>query len=225
MQWRRGLLLAGIHLVVAGTLIIQMEARDAQSVRNREESTAEAAREAALRPQAPVDAESGKADTEQDSETFVIDPCSMWVHYPVQQSVVVFANLPAFVLTGWRDVCPPHWSLAGMLHTGGWLAQTAPKVAAQKLVDLGLGAIIAIQWFLVGGFPLIRSRRLWGEPGMFITICAVPAFGLAMIPAVDELALFPALLAFFAWLWWFGLLVWVGLRSGWRLVRRKRRRG
>ena len=49
MNWRRGLLLAGIHLVVAGTLIVWMEARDAQFLRDSQESTAEAAREAASR--------------------------------------------------------------------------------------------------------------------------------------------------------------------------------
>ena len=128
-------------------------------------------------------------------------------------------NPLAIVLTGWRDVCPPRWSLAGMLHLGGlWVVPTASSIAAQRWVDLGLAAIIAIQWFLVGGFPLVRSKRPWGEPEFVITVCAVLAFGLVIIPATREGSLVPATAVFFAWLWWLVLLIWTLLRVGWRLV-------
>jgi hypothetical protein len=78
--------------------------------------------------------------------------------------------------------------------------------------------LIAVQWTLVGGLPLIRPRRWWLEPGAFITICAVPAFVFVLIPPVEEAALFPASFAALAWLWWFGLLVWKTVRFGWSLL-------
>jgi hypothetical protein len=83
-----------------------------------------------------------------------------------------------------------------------------------------LCAGVAFQWFLVGGFPLIRPRRWWWEPGAFITLCTVAAFALVLIPGVGTLSRLPMPFALLAWLFWFGLLVWKGLRLGWRLAAR-----
>jgi hypothetical protein len=195
-----------------------MEARDAQFVRDREENVAAAAREAAARPTAELNPAPEPVNAEQEGETVSFDPCMMWGHYPVKQVVVQSIDFPALVLTGWRMVCPAHWSLSGMLHAGGWEAPTPSSMAAQRRVDWCLCFLIFFQWILVGGLPLTQSRHLWAEPGAFISVCAVLAFGLVAIPVVDEVAQLPSCMAGLAWFWWFGLLVWKGARAGWRLV-------
>jgi hypothetical protein len=84
-------------------------------------------------------------------------------------------------------------------------------------------ALIILQWFLIGSYPLVRSeRRWWAEPGAFITVCAVVGAAIAAIPYVSFLSRIPQMLALLAWLWWFTLLVWTGLRSSWRLVIRRK---
>ena len=138
--------------------------------------------------------------------------------YPPQESVVQFANIPAFVLTGWRMDCPTTWSLSGKLHLIGWRPPSDSSMAAQRQVDSCLCLLIVLQWFLVGAFPLVQRRRPWGEPGFLITFCTVVAFGLVVNPAMKWLAPLPALLACFAWLWLYILLVPKVLRAGWRVV-------
>jgi hypothetical protein len=218
MNWRRGLLLAGIHLVVAVGLIRFMEARDAQSMKGWGESSAEISKAPAPPKPPPDNPAPAQDDSAQEGETVTFSPCGMWVHYTPQETVVQFAEFPAYVLTDWREACPPNWTLSGMIRD--WSLPTTSRIAVQHHVDEGLCALIIIQWFLVGSFPLIHPRRPWGEPGAFITVCAVLALMLAMIPVVDGAARLPALIAWCGWLWWFGLLVWKALRSGWRLAQR-----
>jgi hypothetical protein len=86
----------------------------------------------------------------------------------------------------------------------------------QRKIDAGLCLFIAMQWFLIGGFPLVRSRKWWADPGSFMTACAVLAGAVALIPVVDGFARLPASIAGLAWLWWFGLLVWKTFQFGWR---------
>jgi hypothetical protein len=88
----------------------------------------------------------------------------------------------------------------------------------QRKIDAGLCLFIAMQWFLMGGFPLVRTQKWWADPGAFITTCAVLAGSIALIPVVDGIARLPALLAMLAWLWWFGLLIWKTLQFGWRMI-------
>lgn len=214
-------MLAGIHLAVVVPLILMTEVRDAQFLRDRAESTAEAQREEASKALASASPAPAKEDAEQEAVTVNFSPCAMWTHYPPQDYVVQFANLPAFVLTQWRVPCPSRWSLSGMLGAGSTWPQTPLSLVWQKQVDLGLALLIAIQWFLVGGFPLIRPRRWWWEPGAFITLCTVAAFVLVLIPGIGALSKLPMLFALPAWLFWFGLLVWKGLRLGWRLAARR----
>lgn len=222
MNWQRGLLLAGIQLAVAVPLILMTEARDAQFLLDRAESTAEARMEEAPTKPATASPAPAKEDAEQASVTVSFNPCTMWTHYPPQDYVVQFANLPAFVLTQWRVPCPSRWSLSGMLGAGSTWPQTPLSLVWQKQVDLGLALLIAIQWFFIGGFPLVRPRRWWWEPGAFITLCAVAAFVLVLIPVIGALSKLPMLFAALAWLFWFGLAIWKGLRLGWRLAARRR---
>jgi hypothetical protein len=88
----------------------------------------------------------------------------------------------------------------------------------QREIDACLCLFIAIQWFLVGGFPLVRTEKWRADPGSFITACAVLAGAITLIPVVDGFARLPALIAMLAWLWWFGLLTWRTLQFGWRMI-------
>jgi len=150
-------------------------------------------------------------------QTIFLDPCTAIVDYPRSEQALRFANIPAAILTGWRFACPASWSLAGVLHLNYLWAPTAPEMAARRRVDLCFLILIPLQWFLVGGFPLRRARKLWGKPGMLTTACTVVAAAFALIPTTDGLSGIPALVAAFGWLWWFGLLIWRTLRGGWRL--------
>lgn len=70
--------------------------------------------------------------------------------------------------------------------------------------SIGLCGLIALQWILVGGFPLIHPRRWFWEPGALITICTCTGIF--------------ALFAPFLWLFWLVLLVWRLLQGGYRGV-------
>jgi hypothetical protein len=216
MNWRRGLLLAGINLVAAVPLILMLDARDAQYLRERDENTAIAARESAAREAAREAKSPASAETAEEEQTVSFNPCELWVHYTVQVDVVRVGNPLASALTGWRFVCPDKWTLAGMLLGPGERAWTAAAMSAHRQVDAGLCLLILVQWFLVGAFPLRKPIRWWAEPGIFITACTVVAVCFALIPAVDGVAHLPVLLAGCAWFWWFGLLAWKLLRFGWR---------
>src|SRR5271157_5633972 len=99
MNWRRGLLLAGINLAVAVPMILMMEARDQKYALTQEEIMARAA----PRPPEPPTPKPAPANPEQAAETVTFDPCGMWVHvhYPVQVVVVQAADMPSLVLAGW----------------------------------------------------------------------------------------------------------------------------
>jgi hypothetical protein len=226
MNWRRGLLLAGIHLAVAIALILSLEAKDAEALRLREQANVEADREAAARTQMPTPTPS-YADSAQPNSgemfRFDPDPCSMMVHYPAQVTVEVSAAYPAVAVTGWRMYCAASWSLSKRLGSEPfWLPTTADEAAADRArrkVDKWFVVVLVLQWFLIGGFPLLRPKAWWAEPGAFITVCTVIGGAFALIPALYGLALLAALVALVAWFWWFGLLVWRLTQGAWRLIR------
>jgi len=230
MNWRRGLLLAGIHLAVAGSMVLMMEARDERAMRDAEEGIMERAVEAAIKPPAapepvnPAPVPALKPENTDEGEAVIFSPCGMWVHYVPQVVVVQGTEMPADLLAGWEDVCPPGWTLAGKLHRIMTWQPTSSSMATQRKIDAGLGLMIVIQWFLLGAFPLVRNpswRRWWGEPGSFITVCAVLAGFLALIHPVEGAARLPASLAMLVWFLWFGLLVWRILSFAWRSVVRR----
>jgi len=218
MNWRRGLLLAGINLAVAVPMILMMEARDQKQALTSEEIMAKNAMKDAPKPPEPPTSESDLASPEQAEQTVSFDPCTMWSHYPTKVVVVQAVDMPSVALAGWENICPPHWSLAGRLRERWTWRPTPLWMETQREIDAGLCLFIAMQWFLVGGFPLARTRKWWADPGAFITACAVLGGAIALIPVVDGLARLPALIAWLAWLWWFGLLVWRALQFGWRVA-------
>lgn len=218
MKWQRGLLLAGINLAVAIPMILIMEARDLKSALTQEEIMAKALIKDAPRQSEPPTPETHQASPEQTEETVSFDPCGMWVHYPVQVVVVQAADMPSLALAGWEDACPPYWSIAGRLRGKMTWPPTPLWMETQRKIDASLCLFIAVQWFLIGAFPLGRTQEWWADPGSFVTVCAVLAGGVAVIPVVDGIAKLPALIAMLAWFWWFGLLVWRILQFGWKLA-------
>jgi len=216
MNWRRGVLLAGINLVTAVPLIYLLAVRDAQFLKEREQQSAvpEMLPRNMNREFSPL--VGVRIVQVQEEQTVTFNPCGLWAHYPPQVSVVQLGNLPAFVLSQWREACPPRWSVAGMLgvRVAGW--STPDNFKAMRKVDAALCLMIAIQWFLIGSFPLSRPRRWWAEPGAFITASTGVAACIAIIPVVDDLARLPALVAFGGWLWWFGLLLWKPVHLAWQ---------
>jgi hypothetical protein len=115
MNWRRGLLLAGINLAVALPMIVMMEARDQKYALTQEEIMARAASKDAPRPPESPAPEPDQSSPEQAEETVSVtfDPCAMWGHYPVQVVVVQGADMPSVALAGWEDDCPRIGRLRG----------------------------------------------------------------------------------------------------------------
>jgi hypothetical protein len=158
MNWRRGLLLAGINLAVAVPMILMMEARDQKDALTQEEIMAKTPNEDPPKPPELPTPDPHQASPEQAEQTVSFDACTMSVHYPVQDVVVQAADMPSFALAGWEDVCPPRLSLAGRLR-GKWTWPPTPFwMETQRKIDAGLCLLIIIQWFLMGGFPLVRTQ-------------------------------------------------------------------
>jgi len=153
MNWQRGLLLAGINLVAVAPLILLLEARDARYVRDREQSGSLPA-DSHVRVAAIYRRQHARLIVAQEDQTVTLNPCGMWTHDSPQMRVVTFGNLPATTLAEWRQVCPDNWSLSGMLQGEPAWGLTRSRLASQKKIDLALGTMIALQWFLVGSFPL-----------------------------------------------------------------------
>jgi hypothetical protein len=215
MNWRRGLVLAGINLAVAIPMIMNLETKDAQSLRMREQAQREADREAAARPSEPT-----KTNVIRSGErTVSFHPCLMTVHYPVEVVVEQASTYPSLVFTGWRMVCPPKWSLAARLHTDvEWVPTIDSEItlnAARKKLDPIFLIVQFAQWLLVGSFPLVAPRQWWAEPGVLITLCTVIAGGLALLPMIEGMAQLPALIAMITWILWFGLLLWKPVHTAW----------
>jgi hypothetical protein len=196
MQWRRGCLLAAVNLTTAIPLILYMEWQDARYTK------------ACLEP--------AVVEAAQESATVPFDPCQgMWASYPPQEQVVQFGNVPVFIVTAWRMECPPRWSVAGMLHINDAPSTYARRIA-QKRFDLIFCVLIALQWFLLGSFPLTPPTAWWREPGMLITLCTALATCIALIAPIDVLARLLALAAFLAWLYWGFVAAYRALRFAWK---------
>jgi hypothetical protein len=219
MKWRRGILLAAVNLAVAAPMILLMEARDLKYALTPEEIMAKASKNEPPGPPELSTPEDHPASPEQAEQTVSFDPCGMvGRHYPARVVVLQGADMPSLVLTGWDDECPPHWSLAGRLRGKVTWPPTPLWIETQRVIDVGLCLLITVQWFFIGAFPLGRTQKWWADPGSFITVCAVLAGVVAVIPFVDGIARLPALIAMFAWFWWFGLLVWKAVQLGWRMA-------
>jgi hypothetical protein len=218
MNWRRGLLLAGIHLAVAIPCIVWEESGIWQRLRERESIP--------VTPPLVVQP--------SDGSTVYFSPCGGWEFISAARAIVVGSSMPAVALSGWRMSCPAHWQIAGMAGET-WYRRSR---AVEKKAWLGLCVCLVIVWLVVGGFPLRRRDRWYEEPGGFITCCTLCSVALVALCGLIRLAVqmwthepwsfegmpsaaaFPSLFGMLAWYWWFGLLVWRLLQGTWRLIRR-----
>jgi len=125
------------------------------------------------------------------------------------------ANLPVALIIGWHMPCTTP-SFLGSLFESRFHRTRISEVL--NIVILCI--LVSVEWLLVGGFPLIRPRFWWLEPGAFITMCTLAATALAVIPYTSSASAVPAGVAELAWVCWFGLLLWTGLRAGWKAIRR-----
>jgi hypothetical protein len=195
VKWQRGLLLAGIHLAVCVPLIVWEEASRWDSIRWQENPPPiELAHPA---PPPPPDA----VKPPDEGGTVSFSPCGLWRQIPWQERIIVLGELPAAAFSQWGEPCPPIWSLAGLVGVG-WSNRDSRRKEIE--LSVGLCGLIALQWTLVGGFPLINPRRWYWEPGALITICTCSVVLSVFSP--------------FVWLLWLILLLLRLFQVGFRWV-------
>ena len=206
MNWRRGLLLAGINLAIAMPGVVRDSMQfwqytsgyTAGASRNRVEYVI-------FQEEVPIS----------------LDPCN-WADLGHSRLIEVegFANLPTALITGWHDPCLSKTRL------GRFVARAVGgrNHRAEVFDCVSLAIPVSIQWLLVGGLPIVQPSRWWLEPGAFITASAAIAAGLAIIPITQSLARIPALFAGLAWLWYFALLLWIPVHLAWQSTLSRQRR-
>jgi hypothetical protein len=142
------------------------------------------------------------------------NPCEGWKWefgpIPPDQNILGFADLPVLLITGGHEPCnsPTRLDRAVQMRLG--------KTHKSEILTLViLCSAIAVQWLLLGAFPLNNSKRRWLEPGAMVTLCTLPALVLAFIPVIPRVTL--PLLALLVWTYWALLLIY----SLFRWVRRR----
>ena len=153
MNWRRGLLLAGIHLAVTGSLLVWQETWYWRYIPSKPVL------------QRPVETETIGPDGEITISFHICDEGSdFYGHMSPQEKLAGFENLPVVLLSGWHAPCSTWgmvtWMVEERLHR--------TRISEITIVTI-LCAFVAVQWFLVGGFPLMRPRRLWRRPQRQLT--------------------------------------------------------
>jgi hypothetical protein len=179
MNWRRGLLLAGINLIAAIPMVSILAARDAQI---RREWKQQSILDGTPRVSGVASAfgMQPKIVRVQEEQTVNFNPCELWGRTPPQAAVVQTGNLPVFVISQWRVECPSKWSIARMLGVSDAGLLSYANFEATRRVDVALCVLIAVQWSLIGSFPLARARRWWAEPGACITTCTAIGSAIAL---------------------------------------------
>ena len=218
MNWRRGLLLAGINLMAAVPLICLLAARDAQYIKEREQHSAI---EEGLRIGSSGDFSAAPTEIVQAQEEQTVSFSSM-------RSLGSYSTA-SFSRADWKSAglhrksngerqCPPRWSVASMLGRKRLGADFSDaNLKAMRRVDLALCVLIAVQWFLIGSLPLIQARRWWAEPGAFITVCTAIASGMfALFPVNRRLGASACSDRLCGWVWWLGLLLWIPVHIAWQ---------
>jgi hypothetical protein len=138
-----------------------------------------------------------------------------------REMIISAANMPVVLLVGWHEPCAQPSPLDNVVEK-----RYGRTRRAEVLILTIQCAAFVVWWLIVGGFPLVRPRRWWLEPGALITVCTIQVAlasllipdGLAFrLPIIGTAAMVPAVVVLLVWLWWFGLLIWkivrVALRS------------
>jgi hypothetical protein len=201
MNWRRGLVLAGIHLVIAGVSFVRDEVPYWPMI-NRAASHAETPplRLAAFQEQ-------GWPDHVCDFGIYDSGPSFF-------ANVVSAANLPITVAIGWHSPCMPQEQRSRITN---WMERVfgGNTRHAEIAADVCLCIGVFIEWMLIGGFPRIRPRHRWLEPSVLITFCAA----LGAVTGLTSLYEFSKLLMLaitVLWLWYFALLLWKPVHLAWQ---------
>jgi hypothetical protein len=214
MNWARGLKFAGIHLAIAIPLIASEEIPRWQTEKIHSEVHKNSVVLAAF---------------QEEPSTVEFTPiCNEWRSISSAEKLLSVAETPALILSGWNSDCPARWTSAGILGI-----DIRHHSLMQRLEsDFSFCCLIAIQWILLGGLPLVRPRRWWREPGAANTAlaCAAAVLCLAITglemahlhPAESITAVFGliAALAFLlilsTWLAWICLMLERLCRFGWQ---------
>jgi hypothetical protein len=209
MNWRRGVVLAAIHLAMAAVVMVRTETGYWPAIRS------ERVRVPVVPPPTATAEELMEASFYPCDEGGIIDRAAA-----PREIVVGAANMPAVLLVGWHEPCAQPSALDNVVEKRYGRTRRAEVL----ILAIQCGAF-GVWWFLVGGYPLVRPRGWWLEPGAFITACTIPVAlasllipdGFAFrVPIVHPAVMIPAVIAMLAWLWWFGLLIWKAFRFAFR---------
>lgn len=218
MNWRRGSILAGIHVAIAIPLIISTVAPRYETEKTHSGNSGPVLQLTAYQEEAP---------------TVEFTPiCEYWRSLTWQEKVLGSSEFPAMTLSGWNSDCPARWTTAGLIGIDMKHHSLSQEVASSTAFSF----LIAVQWIFVGGLPLIKPRRWWLEPGAFNTILTVIAVSSAAMATMFERAVsenlllafgIPAfvavMLAFSTWIAWLALLLWTTLKFSWKIARSSRK--
>ncbi|HEY2467846.1 MAG TPA: hypothetical protein VGI45_08390 [Terracidiphilus sp.] len=198
MNWRRGLLLAGVNLAIVVPVLVWKEARFWPTTGTDTSSRLGAHFESVLF---------------QEEMALDLDPCHWYdIGSPRLEEVGALANLPIALVTGWHEPCLTRTPLGRLVRRA-----LGARNHIAEITDCGcLTLLVSIQWALVGGLPLVHPKRWWLEPGAFITSAAVVGAAFALIPMMYMLARIALVLVGLAWFWWCGLLIWKPVHLAWQ---------
>lgn len=212
MKWRRGIILASIHFVIATSLILWVSVPRYSSEKTHSLNPARTLQLAAY---------------QEEGQTVEFSSCELWRYITWQEKVLVTSELPVAIFSGWNEECPAGWTVAGLIGIDARHHTRAREVASSAAFSL----LIAIQWFILGGLPLVQPRQWWKEPGACITTCTaievllltivtgIETSGIdAVLAAVGLLASVPFLVVLCTWLYWLALLLWRTIITGRKLA-------
>ena len=215
MKWRRGLIIAGIHLAIAVPLIVS-ELMPRYAVEKTHSLNQNSAPELQL-----------VAFQESEQAVEFVPICEEWRSMSWQEKVLDSSELPATIASGWNSDCPAGWTTAGMIGIDIRHHTRVQEIGSSAAFCL----LIALQWLMFGGLPLIQPRRWWLEPGACNTASTLLVVALLAIGKLIEAMGYPELLAViglpafailllivFTWMVWLALLLWKAVNSCWKLA-------
>ncbi len=181
MRWRRGLLLAVIHLCLAVPLVVH-EALEIWPYLRVERMSPE----------------------EEASNDILWDVCGTLDSWPSARVTLTQAsNLPAFGLSAWGRPCHSRFTIAALAER--FYGEGTRK--AETLLLCGVIVLIAVQWVLMGSLSVAPPGHRWIEPAWLIAGCAVVGNTFAFSARLQPIAGSLAALIWALWLLWMGLAI------------------
>jgi hypothetical protein len=197
MNWRRGVVFAAIHFVLAVCLLVWEESGFWRYIRTEQNR--------------PLPSLQG-AGRSTGEEPF--NPCDEGGGWdgplPPQVQIGWYANLPVVVITDGHIPCT--YGL-GRLDRAIEKRYGRTHKSEAMIVSI-LSAMIAAQWFLIGGFPLVLWRRWWLEPGAMITITIPIIAVIVFMPGAGRLYPISTFATLLVWCYWLISLLVTAVRFG-----------